>query len=165
MVALLSRDNETVSNSQTQQIRKPLCVSLKKGSTTTEKNLCENEKIGKFERLFNKKKRVEYWRNNINKFEKDLIMATFKELGEKYGKHLKSTRLISYLSIIEVEEKINNLTYSSTNNNLTQNDKIKILEYVEKEIKDTESTLLVESESVDSLIKLIEELKNKIKNG
>jgi hypothetical protein len=28
---------------------KELCVSLKKSSTTTEKNLCENEKIGKFE--------------------------------------------------------------------------------------------------------------------
>ncbi|MEI7596520.1 MAG: hypothetical protein WCK02_12285 [Bacteroidota bacterium] len=38
---------ENVSNSQTQQIRKTLCVSLK---PTTEKNLCENEKIDKFEK-------------------------------------------------------------------------------------------------------------------
>ena len=29
-----------------------LCVSLKKGSTTTENNLCENEKIGKFEKIY-----------------------------------------------------------------------------------------------------------------
>ena len=28
-----------------------LCVSLKKNTTTTENNLCENEKIGKFEKI------------------------------------------------------------------------------------------------------------------
>ena len=58
-----------------------------------------------------KDRKTENWRNNINKFEKDIIMATLREIGKKYGKYLKDTELIGYLSIVEIEEKINKLTY------------------------------------------------------
>jgi len=56
-----------------------LCVSLKKGSTTTENNLCENEKIGKFEKIINWIKKIFMSENETTddmdkiRFENDML--------------------------------------------------------------------------------------------
>lgn len=90
-------------------------------------------------------------------------MATFIEIGKKYGKYLKDTELIGYLSIVEIEEKINKLTYSTTGKPLTTDDKLKVVDYITEEINSERP--LNESESIDALLNLIEELTNNIKNG
>ena len=81
-----------------------------------------------------KDRKTENWRNNINKFEKDIIMATLREIGKKYGKYLKDTELIGYLSIVEIEEKINKLTYSTTGKPITTDDKLKVVDYIKEEL-------------------------------
>ena len=108
-------------------------------------------------------KKTERWKGSINELQNEIIMATLEELGKKYGVFLKDTILIKYQSIVDIEKKIDNLTYSENGKKLTKEDKLKIIESILIELG--LNIPLNESESIDSLISLVNELKNKIKNG
>lgn len=102
------------------------------------------------------------WRDNLDANKKKLLMAKYREIAKKYAEYLRDTEIIKFQTIIEVENKINKLSYTETRKSISKADKLIIIDYILEELGS--NTSLNESESIDSLIKLVNEIKDRIKN-
>lgn len=126
-----------------------LCVSLKRDTNTTEKDLCEKDKCGKFGK-------IKKWRNNISNEYKKIIMAKIEDFGKEYAEYIKTYYEIPTL-ITEVKTRIDKISYTENNKELTLIDKKKLVDEIEK-------NLIKESDDSRSYIEIVNKLRERL-NG
>lgn len=95
--------------------------------------------------------------------ERNKIMATIKEVASELGE--KIIDLGTKVVILDViQSDINKLVETKTKKKLSVDTKLKIVDEIEIYVN-SKKQLITESENYDMLIDLINELKNRIKNG
>jgi len=113
---------------------------------------------GQFKRRQNK-----FNLDDLDTNERNKIMATIKEVASELGE--KIIDLGTKVVIIDViQSDINKLVETKTKKKLSVETKLKIVDEIEIYVK-SKKQLITESEDYDILIDLVNELKNRIKNG
>jgi hypothetical protein len=114
--------------------------------------------IGKF-----KEKQSKFNLGDLDTNERNEIMATIKEVASEFGE--KIIDLGTKVVIIDViQSDINRLVETKTKKKLSVETKLKIVDEIETYLK-SKKQLIIESEDYDMLINLVNELKNRIKDG
>lgn len=110
-----------------------------------------------------KKRQTKFNINELETNERIKIMATIKGVASEFGEKLID--LGTKTVIIDVIQKdIDKLVETKTKKKLSVETKLKIVDEIEIYVN-SKKQLITESEDYDMLIDLINELKNRIKNG